>query len=242
VGARVEDVRAEGRDAAVRRETEMAEPVVAAMTTAAATTATAIAMTPRSISGLLMTPPGAAQRIVPIGARAAVPIQLRPLRLARAIQCLGSKPGGIRMRGETDKSVEALNGLLRGEISAVETYRQAIEKLSDSAVRGQLEDCQRSHELRVDKLRNQVERLGGEPAKGSGPWGAFARLFEGGAKAFGERAAVAALEEGEDHGLKLYRGDLDKLDTTARVLVETDLLPAQEQTHRYMSTLKHTLH
>jgi hypothetical protein len=127
-------------------------------------------------------------------------------------------------------------------MSAVETYRQAIDKLSNSPTVGQLEDCRRSHEKRIAKLREQVARLGGQPAKESGAWGAFARLFEGGAKAFGERAAVAALEEGEDHGLKLYRGDLEKLDATSRFLVQTELLPAQEQTHRDMSTLKHTLH
>jgi hypothetical protein len=146
------------------------------------------------------------------------------------------------MRGEADKSVDALNGFLRGEISAVETYRQAIEKLGSSPTSAQLEDCRRSHEQRVAKLRDFVARLGGEPAKDSGAWGAFARLVEGGAKTFGERAAVSALEEGEDHGLKLYRDDLDKLDATSRQLVETDLLPAQERTHRSMSTLKHTLH
>ena len=76
----------------------------------------------------------------------------------------------------------------------------------------------------------------------SGSWGAFARLVEGGAKTFGEKAAVAALEEGEDHGLKLYRDDLTKLDPASRQLVETDLLPAQERTHQSLSTLKHTLH
>ena len=146
------------------------------------------------------------------------------------------------MRGETDKAVDALNGFLRGEISAVETYRQAIEKLGSSPNRMQLEDCRRSHEQRVDKLREWVSRLGGEPAKDSGSWGAFARLVEGGAKTFGEKAAVAALEEGEDHGLKLYRDDLTKLDPASRQLVETDLLPAQERTHQFMSTLKHTLH
>jgi hypothetical protein len=146
------------------------------------------------------------------------------------------------MRGETDKSVDTLNGLLRGEISAVETYRQAIEKLGSSSTRPQLEDCRRSHEHRVARLRDQVARLGGEPVRDSGAWGAFARLFEGGAKAFGERAAIAALEEGEDHGLKLYRGDLEKLDAMSRTLVEQELLPAQEQTHQSMSTLKRTLH
>jgi hypothetical protein len=146
------------------------------------------------------------------------------------------------MRVEADKTVNALNGFLRGEISAVETYRQAIEKLGAGPTQLQLEDCRRSHEQRVAKLREQVARLGGEPAKDSGAWGSFARLVEGGAKAFGEKAAVAALEEGEDHGLKLYRDDLDKLDATARQLVESDLLPAQERTHQFMSTLKRTIH
>ena len=146
------------------------------------------------------------------------------------------------MRVETDKSVDTLNELLRGEISAVETYRQAIDKLRESPTVGQLEGCRRSHEQRIAKLREQVTRLGGQPADQSGPWGVFARLVEGGAKAFGERAAVAALEEGEDHGLKLYRDDLDKLDASSRVLIETDLLPAQERTHRDMSALKQTLH
>lgn len=145
-------------------------------------------------------------------------------------------------KGENEKSVDVLNGFLRGEISAVETYRQAIEKLGSSAARTELETCQRSHEDRVMKLRQHIQRLGGEPSKDSGAWGAFTRLFEGGAKAFGEKAAIAALEEGEDHGLRLYRDDLKKLDAGSRQLVEMDLLPAQERTHRSLSALKHAMH
>jgi hypothetical protein len=53
--------------------------------------------------------------------------------------------------------------------------------------------------------------------------------------------AIYALEEGEDHGLKDYRGDLDDLDATSRRLVETRLLPEQIVTHRTMSQLKKTL-
>ena len=91
------------------------------------------------------------------------------------------------MRGEVEKTVDALNGFLRGEMSAVETYRQAIEKLAGSPTRVQLEICQRSHEQRVTKLRDQVARLGGEPSNDSGSWGAFARLVEGGV----ERVSVS---------------------------------------------------
>lgn len=138
--------------------------------------------------------------------------------------------------------VDTLNELLRGEISAVETYRQALEKLTSSPARAQLEDCCRSHEGRVQKLRAEVVRLGGNPDEKSGAWGTFAKLVEGGAKAFGEKAAIAALEEGEDHGLRLYRDDIAKLDASSRALIEQDVLPAQERTHRALSTLKHAMH
>ena len=146
------------------------------------------------------------------------------------------------MTGESDKVIDTLNDLLKGEISAVETYRQALSKLNHSAARAQLQECHGSHEQRIAKLRQQISRLGGVPATDSGAWGSFAKLVEGGAKVFGEKVAIAALEEGEDHGLKLYRDDLAKLDAGSRQLVETELLPAQERTHRTMSTLKHTLH
>ena len=39
------------------------------------------------------------------------------------------------------------------------------------------------------------------------------------------KAALAALEEGEDHGLRMYKDDLDKLDTSTRSFVEGELLP-----------------
>jgi hypothetical protein len=138
-------------------------------------------------------------------------------------------------------AVETLNGFLRGEISAVETYRQAIEGLKTSPSRVELEQCRRSHEQRVEKLRGEVVRLGGEPAHGSGAWGSFARLVEGGAKVLGEKAAISALEEGEDRGLRLYRSDIQKLDPASRAVIESEVLPAQERTHSSLSNLKHSI-
>ena len=72
------------------------------------------------------------------------------------------------MANSSEQSVDALNELLRGEVSAVETYRQALEKLNGSPNRSQLEECRRSHEQRVAKLKEQVTRSGGQPAQGSG--------------------------------------------------------------------------
>jgi uncharacterized protein (TIGR02284 family) len=146
---------------------------------------------------------------------------------------------GATVNAET---VSVLNGFLRGEMSAVETYRQALEKIDDVSLRAQLQELSRSHSDRAALLRNRIAQLAGEPSETSGPWGGFAKLVEGGAKVFGVKAALAALEEGEDHGKKLYREDLDKLDAATRAFVETELIPEQQQSHDLMSRLKHSVH
>ena len=142
----------------------------------------------------------------------------------------------------TKSSIDQLNSFLRGELSAVETYRIAIHRLdANSTARSELESCMRSHQERVDLLRGQIRALGGEPAETSGPWGVFAKAVEGSAALLGDKVSISALEEGEDHGLKDYRTDLDDLDAATRSIVTTDLLPKQMQTHRVMSDLKKQL-
>jgi uncharacterized protein (TIGR02284 family) len=140
-----------------------------------------------------------------------------------------------------EQSVDVLNSFLRGEISAVETYRQALEKVERPQVRSQLQDCMQSHAQRVTLLSEQVRTLGGTPSTSSGVWGTFAKAIEGGAKTFGEKAAVAALEEGEDHGRNDYKRDLDKLDVATKQVVQSQVVPEQQRTHDAMSALKKTL-
>ena len=144
----------------------------------------------------------------------------------------------------TKTNVDELNKLLRGELSAVETYQMALDKLdNDSTSRFELESNMASHQNRAMMLRDAILAIGGEPSKGSGPWGAFAKAVEGSAKLFGEKAAIAALEEGEDHGLKDYRKELDdkELDPQARSILLGQLLPAQQLTHDRLSALKKRL-
>lgn len=139
-------------------------------------------------------------------------------------------------------SVDHLNSFLCGEIAAVETYRMALDKLdANSPARAELVANLASHEDRVQMLRAAVIQCGGEPTTSSGPWGVFAKAVEGTARAFGDKPAISALEEGEDHGLKDYKSDLDDLDGDQRMLVTGRLLPLQEMTHRRMSALKKQL-
>jgi hypothetical protein len=142
----------------------------------------------------------------------------------------------------TKSSIEQLNSFLRGEMSAVETYRMALDKLDrTSAARDELLVNLKSHEDRVMALQDAIAAAGGTPAKSSGPWGAFAKIVEGAAKTLGEKTAIAALEEGEDHGLKDYKAEIDDLDPTCRHLVVNQLIPQQQQTHDRLSALKRHL-
>jgi uncharacterized protein (TIGR02284 family) len=140
-----------------------------------------------------------------------------------------------------EQTIDQLNSFLRGELSAVETYRQALSTVESVPHRSTLELCARSHQSRAELLREEVERRGGEPAQGSGAWGALVKVVEGTAKVIGEKGAIAALEEGEDHGRDDYRRDLQKLDPAARQLVETRVLPEQLRTHDAISALKKQL-
>ena len=109
----------------------------------------------------------------------------------------------------TDTNV--LNSLLRGEMSAIETYRQAIEKLGSDPHDPWIEELralQRDHRDAADALWHHVEQHGGKPSEGSGPWGTFAKAVEGVAKLLGNTSALKALKEGEEHGLKDYEDAL----------------------------------
>lgn len=139
------------------------------------------------------------------------------------------------------QTVDQLNSFLRGEISAVETYRQALDKIKDQEMVRNLRECQQSHQQRVNLLSDRIKQLGGSPASGSGAWGSFTKLVTGGAAAFGDKAAIAALEEGEDHGIRDYKTDLSKLDPDSRKLVEQQILPAQQRTHQSLSNLKRNI-
>ena len=142
----------------------------------------------------------------------------------------------------SEKDIDKLNDFLKSEIAAVETYSQAIEKTGNSStVVQRLVELRQSHSSRAQLLRQQIVALGGEPAEGSGMWGAFTKLVEGGAKAFGEKAALQALEEGEDKGLQEYRDEMDDLSEGMRSFIASQILPEQQRSHDTMSRMKKSM-
>jgi hypothetical protein len=132
---------------------------------------------------------------------------------------------------------ERMNSLLQGELSAVETYNMALEKIETPETQKILSECRSCHINRVAELTQYVTSLGAKPATSSGPWGSFAKLVEAGAVVLGEGAAVGALKEGEDQGLDTYRGACKHNDDGSGAFVSSKLLPAQEGTQKAVTAL-----
>jgi hypothetical protein len=138
-------------------------------------------------------------------------------------------------------TIDQLNSFLRGELSAAETYRLALDRLEHTEHRGTLVQCSRSHEERARLLTEAILGRGGDPADSSGAWGTLVRMIERSAAAISEKAAIAALEEGEDHGRDDYLRDIDRLEPSARQLIEFAILPEQRRTHDTIKAVKRSL-
>jgi len=100
--------------------------------------------------------------------------------------------------------IDVCNNLLRGEISAVETYEKAVEKFKGEPEAEQLQAISNEHAQSVVELRANVLAMGGRPDSESGLWGTFANTVQSAANFFGDNAAQFALLEGEEYGLGLY--------------------------------------
>jgi uncharacterized protein (TIGR02284 family) len=138
---------------------------------------------------------------------------------------------------KTEQGVKTINGLLRGELAAVETYQQALAKVGEDKGAPQLRQIHQDHINAANALRKQIHSEGGEPTRSSGAWGTFASAVEGTAKLFGSSSALKALKEGEEHGLKDYEKALQdsELPSEAQALIRSSLVP---QTRAHVATLE----
>jgi Domain of unknown function (DUF2383). len=140
------------------------------------------------------------------------------------------------------EDVNCLNVFLKNELSAVETYQQCINKVDDEKIAPSLADLQNSHERRAQLLRQKIVELGGTPVDSSGMWGSFAKMVEGGAGLFGDRSAIAALEEGEDRGRDNYIEKSDDLSPELQRFVNAELLPEQRRSHDMLNRIQKLVH
>jgi len=122
---------------------------------------------------------------------------------------------------------DTLNTLLLGELAAVETYDQAMEKLEDQHILADLERFREEHAQAVRVLREQIANHGGEPAECTGPWGAFAAVVATMTHDASPATALLALRQGEEHGINGYEDALgnEAVAFECKEAIRAELLP-----------------
>ncbi|MES2527250.1 MAG: DUF2383 domain-containing protein [Bdellovibrionota bacterium] len=131
--------------------------------------------------------------------------------------------------------------LIRGEISAVESFDTVINRVKDQSELTELSQIRQDHQNAVETLK----RFAGATLEGntetSGPWGTFATAFAGGASVFGDKAAINALKIGEQHGLNEYQEALmdDGVRAEVKEVIRAELIPCQE---RHLAMIENYLH
>lgn len=135
------------------------------------------------------------------------------------------------------EELDSMNTLLMGELSAVESYDKALERVQRPKVAELLTQAKESHAERVERLRAAITKSGGEPIENPGAWGSFAKMVTSTAAAMGDSAIVAALEEGEDLGSNEYEWKILNIHGDNRKLIRDELWPKQQATHKLLSTM-----
>ncbi|MDI1230659.1 MAG: DUF2383 domain-containing protein [Methylobacter sp.] len=140
-------------------------------------------------------------------------------------------------------NIKKIDKLLKDELAATETYQQALDKFREDVVLGESEylmPIYENHKDAVSSLQAEISQLEGTPSEGSGVWGTWAEIVQGGANLFGQKAILTVLLEGEKLGVESYDEALQDPDlpSAVRSLIETKLLPAQ---HAHIRTLDRLL-
>lgn len=133
--------------------------------------------------------------------------------------------------------IDVCNGLLRGELSAVETYSLAINRYVGKTAITDLQRIRSEHALSAARLSQHVRDMGGNPDDDSGAWGMFAKAVQGAANLFGAESAIESLQRGEEKGRSDYEDALknDDVMAEAKEMIRSELLP---RVNHHIATLE----
>jgi hypothetical protein len=135
------------------------------------------------------------------------------------------------------QAIEDLNALLKNELSAIETYNQALTKFQDKNGATVLQRCQQSHTERANKLRAAILNLNGDPSNDIGVGGKIGKLMMSGAQSIGDQAIIIALQTDEGEWSANYEWRLVSMHSDYREMVKNELLPEQQATEQKLREL-----
>lgn len=138
-----------------------------------------------------------------------------------------ANPNHRVMDNPNEPCINICNRLLRGELSAVETYSLVIEKHGSFPTAEALRRIRAEHSQAANRLSANIRQMGAQPDSDSGAWGIFATAIQGAANLFGPDSAMESLRRGEETGRNDYQDALldDDMMTDCKIMIREELLP-----------------
>jgi len=142
-----------------------------------------------------------------------------------------------------DDQIDTLNSLLETTIDSVNGYRNSADDLDSEKLRQAFRQNADDREQVVQKLTQEVRKLGGDPADSGSAMGGAHHVWEdikGAISGHDEQAVVNQTESAEDYLKKQYEDALGKLTGDPRQVVE-QCYQQVRQGHDEISRMKHAM-
>jgi len=135
--------------------------------------------------------------------------------------------------GPSPADVEVLEILARAETAAVKSYTHALEALETESFVERVRPILAHHEEALAEVHRRLARSGSDAHEEElGFWGTMATALQRVAASMGERACLTILEEGEHHGVDLYRHTAGKAESAELRSWIEDHLEKNAKLHR----------
>ena len=140
-----------------------------------------------------------------------------------------------------DDQIDTLNSLLRTTIDSVKGYENSAQELDSGRLQQLFRERADERQDVVQSLRDEVRRLGGDPADSGSAMGSMHHVWEdlkGAVTGHDDEATIKQTEAAEDYLNGQYEDALENLSGDSRQVVE-QCYQKVRQGHDQISALKH---
>lgn len=142
-----------------------------------------------------------------------------------------------------DDQIDTLNSLLQTTIDSINGYNNSAKELSSGNLQQMFHQRASDRQQVVQRLSEEVRRLGGDPADSGSAMGQMHHVWEdlkGAVTGHDDQAIINQTEAAEDYLKEQYEDALDKLNGEPRQVVE-QCYQQVRQGHDEISRMKHQM-
>lgn len=134
--------------------------------------------------------------------------------------------------------IDTLNELLKGELMAMNIYKETDDMQGDEQVMAMLDEFAKDHEEHARLLANRIRELGGTPIDSASMAGAMVDISSKINALRGPAYLLKQVYDGEDKGVHAYEDRIDELDSASQELVRGIMSTDHDHLKRFKARME----